>query len=445
MPKPFAFAGLTLCLVPTAALADDAPLSIAASARLRVESVDGQFRPGAPANDTMVSLKTTVEAQYDTGPVQFGAELWDARAWGQDVRSSAGTGEVNAMELVQAHVKIALGDKAAGGHGTLTAGRFTLDLGGRRLVSRQRFRNTTNAFTGAHLAWTARGGQKIDVIWAMPHIRLPEDAAGVRADRVVWDQESTDLMFFGAQGTLPHVLGGVIQPYGYGLIERDSPDRLTRNRRLGTVGARAFRAASAGKWDHDVEVAYQFGKVRRSTAVTDIADLDVSAWLVHAEVGHTFATGWHPRLVAMFDAASGDGGKVGKFGRFDSLYGARRFEFGPNGLYGPFSRANMIAPSARFEVTPSKRTDAFVGWRSAWAQNTRDSFAATGVRDAGGASGRLAGHQIEARVRHWIVPGLLQLDAGAATLIKRGLLRDAPNAPDTGNAHYGYVDVLLAL
>lgn len=438
-------ASLALALLPSAALADDAPFSIAASARLRVESIDGQFRPNAPTNDTMVSLKTAVEAEYDAGPVRFGAELWDARAWGQDVRSSAGTAEVNALELVQAHVKVELGSKAAGGHGMLTAGRFTLDLGGRRLVSRQRFRNTTNAFTGGHLGWSAKGGQKIDVIWAMPHVRLPEDAAGVRADRVEWDQESTDLMFFGMHGSLPRVLGGVLQPYAFGLTERDSPDRLTRNRRLATVGARLFRTPAAGKWDHDVEATFQFGKARRSTAVTDLADLDVSAWLLHAEIGHTLTGAWKPRLVAMFDAASGDGGSPGKYSRFDTLYGARRFEFGPNGLYGPFSRANIVSPSARLEVAPSKRTDGFIAWRSAWAQNVRDTFASAGVRDASGASGRLAGHQIEARVRHWIVPGLLQVDAGGAVLFKRGLLRDAPNAPATGNTRYGYVDVLLTL
>ena len=68
-----------------------------------------------------------------------------------------------------------------------------------------------------------------------------------------------------------------------------------------------------------------------------------------------------------------------------------------------------------------------------------------GVRDASGASGKLAAHQIEARVRHWIVPGRLQVDTGAAVLIKRGLLRDASNAPATGNTRYGYVDVLLTL
>lgn len=443
--KSIVIMGAALGLIPTAALADDGPFTIAASARLRVESIDGQFRPNVAQNDTMVSFKAAVEAVYDAGPVRFGAEVWDARSWGQDMASSAGTTEVNALELVQANVQLELGDKAKSGNGLLTLGRFTVNLGGRRMVSRQRFRNTTNAFTGAHLSWTAKGGQKLDLLYALPLQRLPDDAAGIRADRIVFDRESTDLMFFGAHGTLPRALGGLVETYAFGLIERDSPSRLTRNRRIGTVGLRSFHAPAESKWDHDVEAAYQFGKARRSNAVADVTDLDVSAWMFHAEVARTLSSPWKPRLVAMFDAASGDGGKAGRFSRFDTLYGARRYEFGPTAIYGPFTRTNIISPSARFEVTPSKRTDAFVAWRTAWAQNTRDTFSVTGVRDASGASGRLAGHQIEARVRHWIVPGVLQVDTGGAVLIKRGLLRDAPNAPATGNTRYGYVDLLLTL
>jgi hypothetical protein len=427
----------------TAQAADEAdgPFTLSASARLRVESIDGQFRPApAPENDTMVSLRTEFAARYDAGPVRFVAEVWDARAWGQDARSSANTSEVNALELVQANVQVLLADK-----NVLTLGRFTLDLGNRRMVARQRFRNTTNAFTGAHLALDGAAGRKLDLIFALPHQRLPDDAAGIRDDRVVVDRESFDVMFFGAHGTMPNVLGGTLQPYAFGLIERDSARLATANRRIGTIGARHFVRAKTGAWDHDIEGAVQFGKSRRSASAADLADLDVFAWFVHAELGRTLAGGWAPRIAAQFDAASGDGGKAGKFSRFDTLYSARRFEYGPNGLYGPFRRSNMISPSLRLEVTPSKRTDAFVAWRSAWAENRRDQFAATGVRDASGASDPLGGHQIEGRVRHWILPGLLQVEAGAALLLKRGLLHDAPNAPASGNTRYGYIDLTLSL
>lgn len=440
---PTALGVALLCCTTAARAADEAPgpFTIAASARLRVESIDGQFRPApAPATDTMVSLRTEVAASYDTGPVRFNAEMWDARAWGQDARSSANSGEVNALELVQANIAVKLGAKSA-----LALGRYTLDLGNRRMVARQRFRNTTNAFTGAHLALGSSKGRRLDVLFALPHQRLPDDVEGIREDRVKWDRESFDVVFFGAHGTLPQVLGGTLQPYAFGLIERDGAKLATANRRIGTVGARHFVQAKAGGWDHDIEAAMQVGKARRTAGAADRTDLDVFAWFVHADAGYTFAGGWKPRLVAMFDAASGDKGSSRKFTRFDTLYSARRFEFGPNGLYGPFRRSNIVSPSLRLEVTPSKRTDAFVAWRSAWAESRRDQFAATGVRDASGASGSLAGHQIEGRVRHWIVPGILQIDGGAAVLFKRGLLRDAPNAPATGNTTYGYIDLTLTL
>lgn len=388
----------------------------------------------------MISLRTELAASYDAGPVWFNAEMWDARTWGQDARSSANAGEVNALELVQANVAVKLSGKS-----TLTLGRYTLDLGNRRMVARQRFRNTTNAFTGAHLALDGGKGRKLDLMFALPHQRLPDNAASIRNDKVQWDRENFDVMFFGAHGTLPQVLGGTLQPYAFALIERDGAKLATANRRIGTVGARHFIKAKAGEWDHDIEGAVQFGKARRTASGADVTDLDVYAWFLHADAGYTFPTGWSPRLVAMFDAASGDKGDPRKFTRFDTLYSARRFEFGPNGLYGPFRRSNIVSPSLRVEVTPSKRTDAFVAWRTAWAENRRDQFAATGVRDASGSSGSLGGHQIEGRVRHWIVPGLLQVDGGAAVLFKRGLLRDAPNAPPTGNTTYGYVDLMLTL
>lgn len=430
------------------ALGSPEGLAISATVRSRIETIDGQFRPARPENDTMLSLATMLAAEYDSGTVRLGGELWDARAYVQDRNSSAGTTEVNALELVQAYVRLDLGDQSkqpSGLRATVTAGRFTLDVGSRRLVARQRFRNTTNAYTGVHADLAAPGGHRLQLLWSMPHLRLPDDAEGIRDNRVAWDQETTDLQLYGAHLTVPRVLGGSLELYGFGLSERDSADRPSRNRRLGTPGMRLFRKPAAGKWDHDVEAVYQFGKVRRTTAPADIADLDVSAWFTHAEVGYTIAGGWKPRVSAHFDGASGDGNRPGKFGRYDTLFSARRFELGPTGLFGAVQRANLISPGLRLEVTPSKRVDGFVMARALWAEDPRDSFSTTGVRDASGASGRHAGTQVEGRVRYWIVPGLLQADMGAALLDKHGLLRNAPNAPATGDTTYAYLDLILTL
>jgi len=423
-------------------------LVITATVRARVEGIDGQFRPNIATGDSMLSLRTAIAAEYDAGPVRFGAEMWDARAYGQAINSSAGTGEVNALELVQAYVRAELGDwskGAKGGKGLLTAGRFTMDIGSRRLVARNRFRNTTNSFTGANLDWTTGDGKRLQAFYTLPQIRLPDDAQGIRDNRVKWDSESTALQFYGADVTIPKVLGGTVEAYAFGLAERDTPTRLTRNRRIGTVGARLYAKPQAGKWDHDTEAAYQFGKVRRSTGAADLADVDVSAWFAHGEVGYTFEKGWHPRAAVLMDGVSGDGGKPGKYGRFDTLFGSRRFDFGPTALYGALSRANIVSPGLRLELTPSKRTDGGITYRALWLEDSRDSFSNTGVKDATGKSGRFAGHQIDARVRTWIVPDLLQAETGAAFLFKHGVLRNAPNAPATGNTAYGYLDLTLSL
>lgn len=423
-------------------------LSITATVRTRLEGIEGQFRPSAARSDAMFSVRSTLAAEYDAGPIRFGGELWDTRAYGQAVNSSITTSDVNALELVQAYTRIELGNWAKGaaaGRGLLTAGRFTMDIGSRRLVARNRFRQTTNGFTGLDLEWTGRGGTRLQAFWTMPQIRRPDDAQGLRDNRVQWDLETTGVQFFGSHATLPQVLGGTLEGYGYRLAERDGTDRPTRNRRLWTGGLRLFAQPAAGKWDHDVEAAYQFGTARRSNGAGDLADLDVSAWFVHAEAGFSFVHAWMPRIAALFDAASGDGSRPGQFGRFDTLYGARRFDFGPTALLGALQRTNIISPGLRLEVTPTQRTDGMITWRSMWLEDPRDAFATTGVRDATGGSGRFAGHQADVRLRHWIVPGLLQAETGAALLLKRGVLRNAPNAPPTGDSVYGYFDLTLTL
>jgi hypothetical protein len=423
-------------------------LSITATIRTRVETIDNQFRPNAAQNDTMFSVRTAVAADYDAGSVRFGAEIWDARAYGEAANSSVSTTDVNALELVQVYSRIELGDwakNAKGGKGLLTLGRFAIDVGSRRLVARNRFRNTTNGFTGVNAEWTTRGGARLLAFWALPQIRRPDDSDGIQSNRVKFDLETTGVQFFGGHAALPQVLGGTLEGYIFRLAEQDGDNRPTRNRRLWTPGLRHFARPTGGKWDHDLEAAYQFGKVRRTNLAGDFADLDVSAWFIHGEAGYSFAAGWKPRLSVSFDAASGDGGNPGKFGRFDTLFGARRFDFGPTALYGPLGRANLVSPGARLEFEPAKRTDAMIGYRAVWAQNARDALSSTGVRDASGRSGTFGGHQIEARVRHWLVPELLQAETGGAVLVKRGLLSQAPNSPPTGDTVYGYFDLTLTL
>lgn len=418
---------------------------ISGSFRPRIEGINNQYRPAPAAqNDIFANFLTTLFVEYDAGPVSFGGELFDSRGYFQRRNSTAAGTEINALEIGQLYLDADLSEFTGDGSKShITAGRQTKNVGSRRLISRQQFRNTINAYTGVSFDWQGANKDRLTLLWFMPHIRLPGDVQGLLDNEIVWDRESLDLQLYGGSYTFANVFGGTLEVYGYGLNERDAPGFQTRNRRLFTPGIRLAHAPSPGQFDWDFEGIYQTGTARDTVGINDRRDLDVSAYFVHGEVGYTFDAAWLPRLVLQYDQASGDSSNPNTYTRFDTLFGARRFEYGPTGLYGPIQRANIISPALRVEVTPSRIWDMFVAYRPFWLENPTDSAAFTGVRDRTGRSGRFGGHQIEARLRYWIVPDTVQLDTGAAYLVKGDFLRDAPNAPDTGNTFYGYLNTTV--
>jgi hypothetical protein len=64
-----------------------------------------------------------------------------------------------------------------------------------------------------------------------------------------------------------------------------------------------------------------------------------------------------------------------------------------------------------------------------WLDSATDGFATTGVRDASGRSGKFVGHQVEGRIRYWLIPSRLRFEYDGLLLAKGRFLRDAPNAP----------------
>lgn len=417
--------------------------SIDATARARGEVIGGQFRPGVPAEDAFVSFRTTVAAKAELGPVAVGGEIVDARGYGQRVGSSVRTSEVNALEPVQAYVAYRASDAfAKGATATVTAGRFALDIGSSRLVSRTDFPNAVQSYLGGFVDWRSKGKDRVVAFWSKPFSTLPDTVADIADNKIQLDRAGGNITFFGASAMAARALGNVsAEAYGYRLAEDDRTTRATRNRRLVTAGLRLRRAPTKGHFDFEGEAAYQWGTARATTAVTDVRNLEVRAGFTHFEAGWTATSGWTPRVSTVFDYASGDGRDTGTFGRFDTLFGARRADFGPVAVYGPVGRANLISPALRLEAKPSKRLDLMTAVRSLWLARATDSFASTGVRDRNGASGRYAGTQVEARVRRWLVPERLRLEVGGAYLAKGRFLTDAPNAPATGDTRYGYLDL----
>jgi hypothetical protein len=431
-------AAVTALGLTTPAMAEDSNLKLEGSLRVRAEAIDGQYRAGLPDDDTALLTRLDLFGEYKAGPIRIGAEILDSRVYFERRHGSISSSEVNALEPIQAYI---IGDIAPGT--TIQAGRFTMDLGSRRLIARPINRNDFNSFTGVRLDWKSRGGDKITGFWTMPQTRLPEGLDDIRDNRFVLDQERVERQIFGASGTKAGVLGGTAELYSYRFVEYDAPGFATRDRRLLTSGVRFARAAKAGALDYDLEAAWQTGTTRLSLAATDLTDHKVSAWMLHGGLGWSFAGGWSPRLSLAGDYMTGDGPGA-TYRRFDGLIGDPSYELTPSGLYSLLIRSNLASVALRAEVKPTKRIDAYLAVRPIWLASATDSFGNSGVRDASGAAGHYVGTHIDGRVRYWLVPERLQLGAGFATLFKGRFLKAAPNAPATGDTHVGFMDVTVS-
>lgn len=416
-------------------------LSVTGSVRLRYETIEGQARAGFNSDDTLFNIRTQILAEYRGDDVRIGAELFDSRAYNANAGTPISTNEVNTFELVQAYVAGDIAEPLGkGSRLTLTAGRMTLNLGSRRLVAADDYRNTTNGYTGIRADLSAKGGVKATLIYTLPQVRLPDDPQGIRDNKAQVDRESFDLVLWGGLASKAKLLGPAMGELSYfHLGERDSPGRPTRDRSLDTLGARLIADPRPGRFDFELEAIYQTGEVSASLAPSATTQ-SVSATFVHADIGYTFATAWKPRLSLEFDRASGDR-PGGRYGRFDTLFGMRRADLAPAGLYNAVGRANIATPGVRIEASPSKRVDWFAVYRPMWLASDTDGFSTTGVRDAAGRSGDFAGHQVEARLRYWLIPNRLRFEANGVLLAKGRFLREAPNAPPGRATRYGSLNL----
>ena len=402
--------------------------SLSGTTRLRVEAIDGQARAGFNKADDLVNLRTTLMAQYRSGPIRVVAELWDSRVYGDDQGTPISAAEVNALEFVQAFAEVKKPDVLGPGSSvTAAVGRFVMNLGSRRLIAADDYRNTTNGYTGirADVAW--HGGWSATLLYTLPQQRRPDDPARLRRNAVALDHEGFDLVLWGGLVSRTRAFGPVtIEGSFFHLGERDTPGRPTRDRSLDTASVRLIRDPAPAHVDGEVEVIAQRGHLSASLAPAAPRQA-ARAWFVHADAGYTFAEPWKTRLSIEYDHASGDK-PGGSSGRFDTLFGTRRVDLAPSGLYNAISRSNLISTGVRIETVPDKYTDLMATIHPMWLAAREDSFSSTGVRDISGRAGRFAGTQLDGRIRRLVAPWL-RLEIAAVLLAKGRFLREAPNAP----------------
>jgi hypothetical protein len=417
-------------------------LDISGEQRSRYETLDGQFRLGRRGSDQAIALRTLLLTQLKAEPGRLVLELMDGREYLTDAGSPIDNTMVNALDILQAYARWDAHELIPGGTNTVRVGRETLDLGNRRLVARNAFRNTINAFTGIDWLWEHTGGGSIRAFYFLPVRRLPEDIPSLLDNDIVLDSQSFDSQFGGLYAELPK-LPWQVRAEVYYLYAQDERTLRLRERELHTSGVRVYRNAAPGHWDFELESTYQVGESQQRILPT--APLrDHFAHHQHGAIGYTFDARWKPRVGIRYDYASGDSDPGdNENGRFDTLYGARRFEFGPTGIYGAIARANLNSPEYNLSVQPLKGVELNISHRFVQLAESRDAWTASGLVDPSGEAGSDVGQQVEVRLRWQAIPGQVRWDTGYTHLFAGRFMKDAVAIQEKGDVNYFYAELTL--
>ncbi|MFM1941259.1 MAG: hypothetical protein RI897_241 [Verrucomicrobiota bacterium] len=413
-------------------------LDVSGTHRARYETLDGQFRALRSGGDQVLAFRTTLRMEAKAERVSVVGEMVDSRQELADLGTPINTTIVNALEPLQVYGSLRLEGPFVGESSSeFRFGRQTMDVGSRRLVARNRFRNTINAFTGLDYEWRLREGPVFRAFYVLPVRRMPRDPVSLLDNDIEIDHENFDYRFWGLHAELPGLVAGSTgEAYVFGLHEDNSAGLPLLKRNYYTPGVRLLRKPGRERWDFDMEAVLQAGNLRNSVTSRD---LDHLAYFGHAELGYTLGAAWAPRVALLYDYASGDDDPTdSRNNRFDTLFGARRFEHGPTGIYGAFARSNIQSPGVRFSARPTKPLDAMVSYRPYWLASKRDAWTTSGLRDPSGNSGSFVGHQLEARLRWSVLPGNVGLEVGGAYLFAGEFIRNVPSAIERGDTAYAY-------
>ena len=410
--------------------------------RTRFESMNKQFRANpSPTNRRPVAedqwfVRTSIRADLDFGKLGGTAEVMDSRAWGDNPNRQVSTAFVNTTDFVEANA-IYNFDAPKGHTSRLLAGRYTMSLGSRRFVIRNGFRNTVNTFTGLDYLWKDDQDQQLRMFWTMPVRRRPFDADELRDNEFAWDDQDRDLQFFGVFSAKNIDASTKLEAYVYGLRE-DAPD--STNRRLVTPGLRVHRPKKKGDWYGEAEVALQGGTSQASKSST--VDLNHQAWFGRLALGYRWDSKYDWTVLLAYDYASGDEDpNDGENNRFDSLYGAPRFEYCPTGLWGFVQRTNFKTPELRVSFRPTDRTWIMLSARDLHLASATDAWAKSKVQDQSGASGDDVGQQYELRARYDVFKKNMFVEVGGAYLVADDFFDNAPKAPNGGDRMMGFVEM----
>jgi Alginate export len=344
--------------------------------RLRYESRTDRVRerPEAVRADFGLSRsRLFLGIAPESAPVRVFFEAQDARKFASDISETVAT--VDHLDLLQLRAHLDL-ERWLGAPVRVDVGRSSFDALDRRLIARNRFRNTTNAFDGLRIGLGRRGGAVgADVLALVPVDRRTDS----------FDPPADDRKLVGLLG---RIAGSslAVEPY-YLFYESENGPRQA----LHTVGAHLYGTLYRGRVDHDLDVALQGGSngARSHRALA-----------IHAELGRTFQRPSSPRLALWVNYATGDRDPADdRSQRFEPLFGASHAMYGFTDF---FSWQNLMSPTLAlsFRPTPAVRAELF--YRLYWLASSRDALVRAGLVDPTGDSGRFVGQGIDAAIRYRI-------------------------------------------
>jgi hypothetical protein len=370
--------------------------------RTRVESYDNPWRPaqirGGGASDTQLALRSRLRIGLGgEGPVRFFFEGQDARHFFDedpgDYRTARTT---NHFDIGQLFGQVVMKNFFGTGLRTdVHFGRMGLDMGRRRLIGRNEYRNTVFAFDGLHVNIGQERLWKLRVFAVQPTVLVMEEPDRQYGSSFAWGTylESRHLPWLKAD------------VYYIGLNDQRAWDRMRPIRTYSTFGTRLFKDPNVEELDYELETAFQTGEHITHRGVPRVLrriEEDHFAYYINFDLGYTFNLPWTPRLVFNYDYASGDSDpNDGIHGTFDSLWGARNFEYMPTGLWGPFNRSNINTPGWRLIVRPPLAGMTLMLRHNAWfLAQSRDTFVGNALRDRTGAAGNDLGQDVELRMEY---------------------------------------------
>ena len=413
-PSPFMAMVMLTPFVANSALAETAVhndnqvhVDVSGSLRVRYESLHNPIFPTTreqrEQNNERISTRIIVNTTVSYNNISATLDVRDSRAFLDNNDPTLGANQVNTLEPVQLFVSYA--PTSLPNIDAIKVGRMELDYGSRRLLAKTIYRNATNSYDGVVVDATI-SQWNVSGLYIQPVVRFPSDAASVDANERAFDKSYSERRLFGAYITSPD---NNVKLQSYWLKEDDSEELATNNRDLYTLSVDYTKAFNNG-WKGNMEVVGQTGTARETRAADDTIDKDVRAYMLFGYIGKKITA--NTFLRAEVDYISGDNDTSdNRIKNFDSLFGVRRFDFGPTDVFQAMPRRNLKTVGLRSISKPSSAHNVLLGYKAMWYQKAPES-----VDD-------FIGHQVEARWRYNVLSNL-RLSIGGAYLFKgRGFER----------------------